>query len=90
MGEVEEAVRRDLEDIASRDADLARSTPAALAVCLARELDSAGNSATSKSMNAKALIDAYRLLRDIAPEKETKDSIDELAKARERRRAAAG
>lgn len=82
----EAAVTRDLEELAERDPKLARSTHAATALALARELD-AENSATSKSMCAKALNETMDRLRELAPPEQTKDEVDELGEARERRRA---
>jgi hypothetical protein len=64
------------------------STLAASALALAGELDSAGNSATSKSMCAKALLDVMNRLRELTPEVST-DGLDDLASRRDRRRAKA-
>jgi hypothetical protein len=81
------AVERDLEAIAKRDSDLARSALAASALALAREMDNSGNSATSKSMCAKALLDTLNRIRELAPPPEEKDQLDELSRRRARRLA---
>jgi hypothetical protein len=59
----------------------------ATAQALAVELDDAGNSATSKSMCAKSMIDVVRELRAVAPSQEAKDDLDDLAARREKRLA---
>lgn len=82
-GEVEMAVRRDL---ARMPEDLAGSALAMSAVALAREIDGM-NSATSKSMCARALQDALRELRGLMPEEVVVDEVDELARRRADRRA---
>lgn len=82
----EAAVIQDLEELAERDPKLARSTHAATAVALARELDRE-NSATSKSMCAKALNETMDRLRELAPPEQTKDVVDEVGEARKKRRA---
>lgn len=82
------AVRRDLADIAKRDPRLAESGLAATALALASELD-AKNSATSKSMCARALVEALEKLRALAPEEEAHDQLDSLAARRAARIAAA-
>jgi hypothetical protein len=84
--DVADATRRDLEEIAKRDPALARSTLAMSALCLAREMDSSGNSATSKSMCAKTLLDTMARLVELAPPAATKDGIDELKQRRDGRR----
>lgn len=84
------AVQRDLKDIAKRDAALAKSTLAMSALRMAREMDSAGNSATSKSMCARELRDTLDRLLELAPKEERGDELDDLRARRERRGAAAG
>jgi hypothetical protein len=74
---VESAVRRDLEQLGKRDADLAISALAANALQLAREMDSK-TSATSKSMCARALNETLEKLRALAPPEEKPDAVDEL------------
>lgn len=57
----------------------------ASAFALARELDSK-NSATSKSMCARALREALDRLRELAPPREKPDRLDELKARRSQRR----
>ena len=84
---VEEAVQRDIAAIARRDSSLASSALAATALSMARELDDKGNSATSKSMCAARLLDTLDRLRELAPEEETKDNLDDLSARRAARLA---
>jgi hypothetical protein len=86
-GSVVEAVQADLADLAKRDPDLARSSRAASALVLARELDSPRNSATSKSMCSKALSEAMDRLLELAPPEEEKGRLDEISAEREKRRS---
>jgi hypothetical protein len=81
------ALERELKAIAKRDPALAQSTVAATACALARELDSPNNSATSKSMCAKAMYDAIDRLYELAPAEKDKDGVDDIAAQREARRA---
>jgi hypothetical protein len=76
---VHEALLSELERLPK---DLAESALAASALALAREMDSASNSATSKSMCANALHAALRELRDLAPATEEADQLDQLAAKR--------
>jgi len=80
------AVTADLEELGERDPKLARSAHAASALALARELDD-DNSATSKSMCARALSETMDRLRELAPPEQTKDVVDEVGEARKKRRA---
>ncbi len=82
---VVEAVQRDLKGIARRDKGLAESSLAASALALAAELDNAGNSATSKSMCAKSLLDVMNRLRELTPEEAGVDAVDDLAAKRAKR-----
>lgn len=83
------AVENDLRQLSEGAPELKRSALAATALALAGEMDDSGNSATSKSMCAKSLIDALERLQAQAPEREEKgDALDELAAARAARRAA--
>jgi hypothetical protein len=75
---VVDAVERDLVRLKRRDAALAESALAESALVLARELDSAQNSATSKSMCARALREVLDRLNELAPVEEETDSVDEL------------
>jgi hypothetical protein len=83
---VETATERDIDRMGG---DLPGSALAETALALARELDSGKNSATSKSMCARALLDTMAQLRELAPPREDQDDVDQLAARRERRRAAA-
>jgi hypothetical protein len=65
----------------------ANSAMAATALALARELDAPGNSATSKSMCAKALVDVLRELRALAPPAEEETELDRRRREREQRLA---
>lgn len=84
-GEVEKAVKKDLK-LFGREAE--ESGLGAAAIALAREIDR-DNSATSKSMCAKALQDVLGQLRGLAPPRRERDRIDELSEKRGRRRATA-
>jgi hypothetical protein len=81
------AVERDLKEFAKRDKALADSTLAASARALAAELDDPENSATSKSMCARVLLDTLDRLRELLPEQEEKDRLDELSSRRTARLA---
>jgi hypothetical protein len=81
------AVRRDLERIGKLDARLAESGLAATALALAREIDKSGNSATSKSMCARALGETMDRLRELAPaEAPAASLLDDLEARRKQRR----
>ena len=98
---VVEAVERDLKALGLK---ASRSSLAAAALALARELDdfhadqeceecghvqswtSKANSATSKSMCAKVLVEVLRELRALAPPKKEKTKVDDLAAKRASRR----
>lgn len=84
-----ESVEAELAELAKRDKPLAESAVAATAKQLAQELDAPTNSATSKAMCAKALMDALDRLRELAPAPEKKDELDELFSRRDRRRSRA-
>jgi hypothetical protein len=74
-------------DLRSLGVKAASSGLAETALALARELDDDSNSATSKSMCAKSMIDVLRELRLIAPPVKESDDIDDLAGRRSARRA---
>ncbi len=76
-----EAVERDLEVLGG---DARGSGLAAAALALAAELDGA-NSATSKSMCAKALVDVLREIRSLAPLPRETDELSDLRERREKR-----
>jgi len=81
-------VKRDLAALKRRDAALATSGLAAAALSLAAEMDNKGNSATSRAMCSKALLDTLDRLRGLAPEAEQKGSkLDDLTTRRAARRA---
>ena len=83
---VVEAVGRDLERMGD---EVSESALAATALALAAELDDADNSATSKSMCARALNETMAVLRELAPPKAERDRIDEVTRKREARRRSA-
>lgn len=80
-----DGVERDLAEIAERDEELAKSTLAGVAIRLALELDHPYNSATSKGQCAKALNETMDRLRELAPEEEANDGVDDLAARRKAR-----
>lgn len=81
------AVESDLRKLAKLDPALAKNTLAATALALARDLDDPGNSATSHSMCAKALLETMGSLRALAPEVPKGDRLDELSSRRSARLA---
>lgn len=85
-----EAAERDLADLRTRDEALADSALAATVLQLAYELADPYNSATSKSMCAKALLEAMSQLRELAPPTRKSDRLDDLAARRERRLGTGG
>ena len=82
-----EGTERDLGTIAKRDKALAEGSLAMSALQLAREIDREGNSATSKSMCGRELRDTMDRLRELAPEEEVSDQLDDIARQRAKRRA---
>ena len=80
--EVSEAVARDVAAMARVDKAIAESGHAATARALARELDHPWNSATSKSMCARALTETLDRLRELLPPEEEGDGLDDLAARR--------
>jgi hypothetical protein len=83
---VSNALQKDIEALGARAVG---STLAETALALARELDKPKNSATSKSMCAKAMIDVLRELRSVAPANRGADGVDDLRARRKSRRSAA-
>ena len=79
---VVEAITRDLDALRPRAPELADSALAAAALALALELDEPGNSATSKSMCARTLMDLMGQLTTLAPAVEIGDGVDDLAARR--------
>ena len=86
-GDVVGGVRADLAQIARADPELASGALAYSALVLARELDNAGNSATSKSMCCKALLDTMNRLWELTPTEEKGDDLDDLTGRRAARLA---
>ena len=84
-----EAAEREVEATRERDASLADSALAASAVALAYEIANPFNSATSKSMCAREMRDTLDRLRELAPEEDHADSLDELKQRRSERQAKA-
>jgi hypothetical protein len=76
---VVDAALRDLESLGGKAAS---SALAETALALARELDDPDNSATSKSMCAKSMVDVLRELRSLAPPAKENDDLDDLAARR--------
>lgn len=85
---VTDALDAELAELAKRAPALAESALAASARVLARELDKERNSATSKSMCQKALSETLDRLRELAPAKDEKDTLDDLSARRAARRTA--
>jgi hypothetical protein len=83
-----DAVNSEVAAIGKRKAALAKSQLAATAVALAYELENPYNSATSKSMCARALNETMGTLREMAPAEREGDGIDDLERKRSERRAA--
>jgi hypothetical protein len=80
------AVRRDLARLPE---DLASGALAASALALASEMDDR-NSATSKSMCAKALLDTLNRLRELAPPERVANDLTRQRALREARLAGRG
>ena len=57
-----------------------------LALALAREIDTPGNSSTSKSVCARSLLDTMAQLRELMPTDQEADALDELSQRRDARR----
>jgi hypothetical protein len=82
-----DAVLRDIASLRERDEELAGSGLAMSMLTMAYEMANPANSATSKSMCAKALADAMKQLRELAPPAKDADAIDDLADRRAQRLA---
>lgn len=82
------AVQRDLDALAKRDAALAESALAAVALSLAADVDDLSNSSTQRTGARRALADVLVQLREMAPADGGKDRLDELAERRASRRGA--
>lgn len=87
-----DAVGRDVAALVVRAPALRDSALVAVALALAAEVDRPGNSATSKSLCARCVVDAMERLREMAPPVALDDAVDDLASRRSERqaRAAAG
>jgi len=81
-----DATEAELATLAKRNPEIEGSALAASAVALAYEIQNPYNSATSKSMCARELRETMAKLRELAPEAEREDGIDELGNRREARR----
>lgn len=84
-GNVVDAIARDIEPMPGT---LSSSAIAAVALALGREIEHPYNSATSKSMCAGRITEIMGELRALCPPERKADSIDDLAAARDARRAA--
>lgn len=60
-----------------------------MAVELARQMDSKRNSATSKSMCGRVLVDVLARLRELAPQEEQQDNITDFQASLDAKRNAA-
>jgi hypothetical protein len=80
-------VNREIAKLKKLDKDLATGALAATAQALARDIDSADTSPTSKATCARALADTLTALRDMAPQARAQDGVDELRDRRAARRA---
>lgn len=78
-GAVEKAV---FDELKAMPADLRGSGLAAAALALARDIDTPGNSATSRSMCARELREHLDRLRELAPPKKERDRLDDLKDSR--------
>lgn len=84
---VSAAIKRDLKRLREVDPDLAGSGLAASALALAAEIDHPDNSATSKSMCARALREAMDRLRELSPPAREWNKLDDLTSRRAERLA---
>lgn len=80
---------RDVGEIKKRDKALGESALARAVVALAYEIAHPYNSATSKSMCTRELRESLDRLRELAPEKEEADQLDDLSARRATRIAGA-
>ena len=77
-----ESVEHDMAELRKRAPQIADSALAASALAMAMEVENPFNSATSKSMCAKALLDALDRLRELTPVEAESDELDDLARRR--------
>lgn len=87
---VVEATERDLASLRELDEALADSAFAASALALAYEIEHPFNSATSKSMCARAHREAMTQLRELAPAEKEDDFVDEFSRRLAEKRASGG
>ena len=80
---VVDALTKDLQAMGPRASG---TTLAETALALARSLDDDGNSATSKSMCAKSMIDVLCELRQLAPPRQEADNVTNINSERDKRR----
>lgn len=73
-----ESLDQELAAIARVAPELAGSALAATAREMASQLDDPSNSATSKSMCARVLCDVLDQIRELTPDADDKDGLDEL------------
>lgn len=85
---VTRAVEDELADLERKVPGISRSILAATARQMAAELDG-DNSATSKSMCARVLVEVREQLLALVPEEAEEDALDDLAKKRAARRSGA-
>jgi hypothetical protein len=87
---VVEAAERDIAALRERDEELAGSALAASVIALAFQIEHPYNSATSKSMCARAMREAEDRLRTLGtPAEAEPDDLDKLRARREHRRQSA-
>jgi hypothetical protein len=72
-------------DLKALPTHLARSGLAAVALSLARDLDSDDTSATARAACARSLVGVQRELRALAPAQEEVDALDEIKARRDAR-----
>jgi hypothetical protein len=89
-GPVARATVKDIDVLRRLSPELADSGLAASALAMAEEIDKPGNSATSKSMCARSLLEVMNRLRELAPEAEEEDEVDAARKRRAARLGGAG
>ena len=76
-----------LRDLARLPLDVSGSTAAAACIELARQVDDSDNSATSKSMCARVLVDTMAALRALVPDEPEGDKVEDIAARRAARLA---
>lgn len=84
---VRESMEREIEEIRRLDPKLADGVYAAMALALADEIDADRNKAMSTAACSTELRQTMNTLRELIPEDDEKDAVDELRNRREQRRA---